>query len=112
MAQKKPQIQIYMEYNDKLVIVLPMDNPVFISKLSTYKLLPSDTKSHLEALSTPAKKSSYFLDHMIKPALDIGDSSGFDKLLSVMEHCGHDHVEKLACEIKSKITSDIGSGMV
>ena len=117
MAQK-PQIQIHqkyaMEYIDKLVTVLPMDDPVFIAKLSKHRLLPSDTDSHLKALSTRAEKSSYFLDHVIKPALDIRDSSGFVKLLSVMEDCGYDHVENLACEIKFKIdkASNVGSGMM
>ena len=117
MAQKS-QIKIYqkyaIEYIDKLVTALPMDDPLFIAKLSKHRLLPSDTDSHLKALLTQAEKSSYFLDHVIKPALEIGDSSGFDKLLSVMEHCGYDHVEKLACEIKFKIdkASDVGSGMV
>ena len=117
MAQK-PQIQIYqkyaMEYNDKLVIVLPMDDPVFISKLSTHNLLPGDIDNHLKALSTSAEKSSYFLNHVIKPALDVGNSSGFDKLLFVMENCGYDHVENLACEIKFKINkaSNVGSGMM
>ena len=115
MAQK-PQIQIYqkyvMEYNVKLVIVLPMDDPVFVAKLSKHKLLPSDTNSQLEALPTQANKASYFLSHVIKPALAIDDSSSFDKLLYVMEHCGYDHVEKLACEIKSEIdkASDIEPG--
>ena len=114
MAQK-PHIQIYaMEYIDKLVIALPMHDPVFISKLSMHKLLPGDTDNHLKALSTPAEKSSYFLNYVIKPALEIDDSSGFNKLLSVMEHCGYGHVEKLACEIKSKIdkASGVGSGMM
>ena len=114
----KPQIQIYqeyaMQYNDKLVMVLPMDDPVFIARLTKHKLLPSDTNSQLKALPTRADKASYFLNHVIKPALDIDDSSSFDKLLFVMEQCGFDHVEKLAHEIKSKIdkTSDIGPGMM
>ena len=50
---------------------------------------------------------------MIKPALDIDDTSSFDNLLSVMEHCGYAYVEKLACEIKSEIdeANEVEEGM-
>ena len=118
MAQK-PQIQVHkkyaVKYTDKLVACLPMDDAHFIAKLSKHKLLPSDTYNKIEALQTEADKASYFLNHVIRRALDIGDTSSFDSLLSVMECCGHDCVEKLASKIKSKIDKaggNIGPGMM
>ena len=110
---EEPPPTAYEKYVDKLVKCLPMDDAVFITELTKCKLLPGDTSSQLEALPTQAKKALYFLNHVIKPALDIEDISNFEHLLSVMEHCGYPHVEKLACEIKSEIDkgneTEIGS---
>ena len=112
MAQKS-SLRAYEEHVEKLVKCLPMDDTLFITKLCACKLLPGDTNSQLEALSTQAAKASYFLGHVIKPALDIDDTSSFDDLLSVMEHCGYAHVKKLSCKIKSVVNngSDIRPGM-
>lgn len=90
-----------------------MDDPFFIAKLSTHKLLPDNTSSQLEALQTQAHKVSYFLNHVIKPSLDVEDNSGFDNLVSVMEQCGYDHVKRIASEIKSETSkaNNIESGM-
>ena len=87
----------------KLVKCLPMDDTYFIAELSAEGLLPGNTGSRIEAESTQAEKASYFLSHVIKPALDIDDSTGFDKLLSIMKTCGYNHVRKLATTIKSEV---------
>ena len=96
-------LRAYCSHVEKLVKCLPMDDTHFITKLSAQQLLPGDTDSNIKAMSTQAKKASYFLDHVIKPALDIDEISGFDKLLSVMRTCGYNHVEKLAQIIESEI---------
>ena len=94
---------VYQKYFRKLAMCLPMNDIVFIAKLSSYKLLPGDTNYQLEALSTSVEKALYVLNHVIEPALDTYDTSSFDNLLYVMEHCDYDHVRRLACEIKSQI---------
>ena len=99
MAQK----EAYGKYTEKLVKCLPMNDTHFIAKLSTYKLIPGDINDQLKALPTQAAKALYFLDYVIKPALDIDDASSFDNLLSAMECCGYAHVETLAYKIKSDI---------
>ena len=96
-------MQVLMAYYSYLVKCLPMDDTVFTATLTKHKLLPGNIKSQLTALRTQADRALYFLDHVIKPALDIDDTSSFNKLLSIMEQCGYDHVEKLACKIKSGI---------
>ena len=107
------QSEIYGKYSEKIIKCLPMNDTHFIAELFSCKLLPGDTNNQLEALPTPSKKAHYLLNHVIKPALDTDDTSSFDKLLYVMEHCGYDHVRKLACEIKSQIdkANDIESGV-
>ena len=96
---------IYTNYVEKLVMCLPMDDTHFLTKLSRQKLLPGDTESKIKALSTPAERASYFLIHVIKPALDIDETSIFIKLLSIMDDCDYIHVQKLS----SKINDDIGN---
>ena len=94
---------IYVNYVNKLVMCLPMDDTHFITKLSSQQLLPGDTESKIKALPTQADKASYFLSHVIKPALDIDDISGFNKFLSVMQECEYNHVQKLSNEIRDEI---------
>ena len=98
-------LKAYCNHVEKLVKCLPMDDTCFITKLSAEELLPGDTESKIKAMrmSTLADKASYFLDHVIKPALDIGDTSDFDKLLSIMQTCGYKHVQKLAVTVKLEI---------
>lgn len=93
----------YYNYVDKLMKCLPMDDTHFITKLSKQKLLPGNTQNKIETLSTQAEKASYFLNHIIKPALDINDTTSFDRLLAVMQDCGYDHVQNLSCKVKSEI---------
>ena len=95
--------EAFEKYVEQLVKCLPMDDVLFITKLFEHHLLPRQTD---EALPTQVAKASYFLDHVIKPALDIDDISTFDNLLSVMEHSGYANVETLAGEIKSEFDKE------
>ena len=96
-------LKIYESYFEKLVKCLPMDDALFITKLRVNQLLPGDTQDTLKSLSTRAKKASYFLNHVITPAVDIDNTSGFTKLLSVMEECDYDYVQALSHEINDKL---------
>ena len=96
-------IRAYQNHVEKLVKCLPMDDTHFITKLSSQELLPGDTENKIKTLSTQADKASYFLNHVIKPALDINETSDFDELLSIMQNCGYKHVRKLSVTIKYEI---------
>ena len=96
-------IQAYQNHLEKLVKCLPMDDTYFITKLSAQELLPGNTDSKIKALSTQADKAMYFLSNVIKPALDIAETSNFNQLLSVMEKSGFTHVQKLAVTIKQEV---------
>ena len=95
--------EAYDKYYENLVKCLPLGDALFIAKLSTYNLFPGDTSDQLKALSTQAAKASYFLGHVIEPALDIDSTSSFDHLLSAMEQCDYANVKKLSSIIKSEI---------
>ena len=93
----------YHNYVEKLVKCLPMDDTHFITMLTAQQLLPEGTQHRIKALSTQFDKASYFLSHVIKPAIDIDETSGFDKLLSIMQNCGYIQMERLAVTIKCEI---------
>ena len=94
----------YDNHFEDLVKCLPLDDARFIIKLPR-SLLPGDTEGKIEAKPTKAEKSLYFLSTVIKPALDVGDTSTFDALISVMENCGFNNVMKVVEDIKSEIVN-------
>ena len=96
-------IAAYQKYVEKLVRCLPMDDARFIASLSAKQLLPGDNGSKIDGLNTPSDKASYFLSHVIKPALDIDITSDFDQLLLIMQNCGYRHVQQLAGTIKDEV---------
>ena len=111
MAQKS-SMEVYLEYQGKLIKCLPMNNVLFQAKLEK-SLLPSTVADKLKGLPSEYDKSSYFLKEVIKSALNIDDDSSFRTLLSVMKDSEFCHVEKLACEIEDKLEgSDTKSGMI
>ena len=100
-------IRTYQNHVGKLVKCLPMDDAHFITILSAQQLLPGDTENKIKTLSTQADKASYFLSHVIKPAIDINETSSFDKLVSIMQNCDYIHVQKLAVTIKCDIENEM-----
>ena len=103
--------QIYEKFYLKLVNLLPMNNVIFIAKLSAKDLLPGDIQTKLLSFVPSADKSSYFLDRVIKPALDAGYTEGFDKLLEIMENSEYFHVKATAAKITSDIAKAYGPGI-
>ena len=106
-------VEVYNQYNNDLIKVLPMDDPSFISDLCRSKLLPSYIEGKLKGL-LGFDKSSYFLDEMIKRPLNIDDDSSLHKLLSVMKNNERPHVVKLARKMEARIKgeSDNKPGMI
>ena len=98
------------QYSEILVTCLPMKDAIFIGKLSTFNLLPGNTNDQIQALPTQADRTLYLLNHVIKPALAINDTTSFENLLSAMEQCDYNHVKSIAGMIKSQM-SNIETGM-
>ena len=101
MAHRKA----YDNHVEKLVKCLPMDDTYFINLLASQALLGGNILYEIQTLSTPANKASHFLNHVIKPALDIDETSNFEKLLTVMQKCDYIHLQKLASIIEVEIDS-------
>ena len=103
--------KIFQQFYPKLVKTLPMDDAFFMAVLYSRDLLPGNHKEHIESLHTSAKKSSYFLDHVIKPSVTSGDASRFDELLNVMEDSEYQGVKELAKLIRDRIgTNTVDDG--
>ena len=95
--------KIFQKFYPKLVKTLPMNDAIFMAELYARDFLPDDLKEYIESLPTSAKKSSHFLDHVIKPSVTSGDASRFDELLNVMEDSEYQGVKELAKVIRDSI---------
>lgn len=104
------QLKVYENYTENLEKCLPMNDDHFIANLSARQLIPGDTGDKIKQLSTRSDKATYFLNHVIKPALVSDDTSDyFKKLLSVMQNCAYDYVQQLSCEIKHDMNIRTGN---
>ena len=97
-------LEVYKRHFEKLISCLPMDDSLFMSQLRKQRLLPGDTEFKIKALCTQTDKASYFLSHVIKPALDIDDNSSFGNLLSIMEKSEYSHITRLVHKINSELS--------
>ena len=105
-------VKAYQKFFHKLLKSLPMDDAYFIKELCEQGLLPGDTKNKIESFPAQTDKASYFLRHVIKPALDIDETSYFDDLLSLMEKSEYRHVKKLAGTIKHALEDIPGKNII
>ena len=78
-----------------------MKDAVFLSKLVS--LLPGDLKGKVESKSTTAEAASWFLDNMIKPAVDCGNNETFNVLLKEMEKSDNINLRNLAQNIRKEL---------
>jgi len=92
---------VFKEFYTKLLKILPTSN--LASELYCHKLLSSNHKTAIDGLSANKDKAAYFLDRVIKPALEIGYTELFDETLRLMETSDDSAVVFVAEEIKRKI---------
>ena len=91
---------IFKEFYPKLLKILPVD--CLISQLYSKKLLSSNHKDQLQALTTKKERAKYFLDEVIEPGLTVGCMELFDEMLAVMVKSDDPPVRFLANEMKSR----------
>jgi len=96
-------LDVYYEFNPKLVNMLPVKDPIFSSRLVQKGMFFGDVKAKVKAQPTDADAADYFLDHVIQPPLDNGDIGPFEKLLTVMEQFNSQQLKKLASTIRQKL---------
>jgi len=97
-------LNAFKEFYSRLVKVLPMSS--ISSDLYSHDLLPGDHKDTINALDTQKKKAEYFLDHVIKPGLEIGYTGQFDEILKVMDSSNDPPVKFLVGRIKKFISEE------
>ena len=100
-------MKVYKDYMVKLVKALPMDDVTFTTQLSSNNILPDSVDAHIKSLPTESDKADYYLKHVIKKPLDIGDTEELNNLITVMEKCGHSFVERLAEDMKSHLDKEL-----
>lgn len=100
---KETSLEVFQQFYDKLVNILPMKDPIFIAQLFSHRLLPDNLKDCVESQTTQALKASCFLDQMIRPSVTTGIGNSFDELLSVMKDSEYQSVNELAELIKASL---------
>ena len=95
--------EVFQEFFAKLANSLPMDDVLFVAVLFSSGLLPGNYYNEVDSQPTRAHKAVYFLNHVIKPPITIGDDRSFNKLLNIMEDSKYWNVKELAQQIKSEL---------
>ena len=84
-------------FNVELLEQLPLDNEIFFGMVKRVGLLPLNHGDKINAMSTKAEKTAYFLQNVIEP----GAKHCLPKLLMVMKNSEVDYVVKLAERIET-----------
>ena len=95
-------LELFDNYYQALVFLLPMEDNNFMQELFEHDLLSQDIKHKLEECPKRKDRTSYFLDNVIKAALAVGDETCFMSLLTVMSNSKHDNVKDLARQLESE----------
>ena len=96
-------LDVYYEFSPKLVNSLPVKNPIFCAKLLQKGMFSGDVKARVKSQPTDAEAAEYFLEHVIQPPWDSGDTGPFEKLLTVMEQFNSQPLKILASMIRQKL---------
>ena len=100
-------MKVYQNYMGKLIKVLPMNDVLFTTNLTTHDILPDEIDAHIKSLPTQAVKAEYFLKNVIKKSLDIDETKEFESLITVMEKCEYSYVERFAKKMKSDLNEEL-----
>lgn len=98
--------EVFQQFYYKLMTTLPMSNPIFIGELVSHDLLSGDFVEQLKSLARPSDQATHFLDHVIKPAINIGVERTFNELLDVMRDSKDITVKELAKQIRNKMKEE------
>ena len=104
---KKSATELFERYYTALVFSLPIKDADFMYELLKNDLLCPDFNSKLESLTVHSERSSYFLDNIIKPGIEVDNSRCFVSLLTAMKRNKHDNVKDLATKIEKELNIDV-----
>ena len=80
-----------------------MDDTMFVAELYSNGLVAGEMKQKLGLQSISSKNATTFLDNVIMPTIEVGDTTRFHTLLTVMKDSSSDLMKDLAGEILSMI---------
>jgi len=103
-------LEVFKQFNAKLITSLPMKDVVFLAKLNAKDLFSGGLKAQVKAISTATERADYFLDNKIEKDLINSNNSSFLQLLSVMEEY-NESLKMLATEIRGKLQIHILMGV-
>ena len=98
-------LEVFNEFNEKLITSLQMNDVIFVAKLNSKGLFCGNLKHEVreKASTSTAEAADHFLTHTIEKDLAIGKDDSFIKLLSAMTEFDSDSLKSLAAEIKIKL---------
>ena len=86
-----------------------MGDAIFLELIRKQNLFPGDLQEQVQAKTTKAEKTSWFLDNAIEPSLHIDKIEPLHKLLTVMtddEYLNSDLLRELAAEIIQQLVKE------
>ena len=86
-----------------------MDDAIFLELLRKSNLFPGDLQEQVEKKDTKANKTAWFLDHAIKPSLDVDIVNPLHKLLTVMsddEYVKSDVLKEIAAKMRQQLDKE------
>ena len=98
--------EVFKTYRQQLVQTLPMKDTLFVTSLNACNLLPGNTASEIEALSTQADKADYFCKNVIQISLDSKTDACitvFRNFLSLLKSSSYEHVKQLGIKMESDL---------
>ena len=99
-------LEIFQRNYKNLMMVLPLNDDLFMAELYMHDLLPGNLKATLSAIPVPTTRASHFLDNAIMPSVSINDRKKFNVLLNVMTNCNNETVRTLGETINSMLNTD------
>ncbi|XP_065898674.1 uncharacterized protein [Dysidea avara] len=90
--------ECFVKFYSMLTESLPMSG--LTSRLYSQRLLPGSNKDKIDSLSTDKEKAQHFLDKVIKPGLEVGNTDPFDEMLRIMETSEDSTMKHVAGDMK------------
>ena len=101
--------KVYKIFRIRLMTTLPMDHVIFLELLRNQSLLPDDLWEQVQAKTTTAEKTAWFLDKAIEPSLYIDEFEPLYTLLTVMSdevYLKNHLLKELAVEIEQELNKE------
>ena len=97
-------LDVFQQFESRLVGILPMNDVVFITELSSKHLLPGDVEDLVRLEHKTSKdKAAIFINNVIKPSIIFDGGRSLDVLFAVMENCQYQHVKASAKQMRNSL---------